>query len=138
MAAASRRLMIRAMSKLLSTMGRSLGSMVPVRKSVTPGISRSGTTIVVGLLLGLDRDLAGRFSFLLSIPAIIGAVVFQFNLDALARVGIVPLIAGFAAAAVVGFFALKVLMGMVRKGHLHYFAPYCWAAGLAAILLSWF
>ena len=104
--------------------------------AVTPGISRSGITIVTGLLLGLDRDLAGRFSFLLSIPAIIGAVVLQFNLDALARVGTAPLIAGFAAAAVIGFFALTILMGMLRKGHLHYFAPYCWAAGLAAILLS--
>lgn len=104
--------------------------------AVTPGISRSGTTITAGLALGMDRDLAGRFSFLLSIPAIVGAVILQFDLEAAQRVGIAPLISGFATAAIVGFFALKLLMGMLRKGHLHYFAPYCWVVGLAAILFS--
>jgi undecaprenyl-diphosphatase len=104
--------------------------------AVTPGISRSGTTIAAGLILGLDRDLAGRFSFLLSIPAIIGAVILQFDIRELVRIGTAPLVCGFTTAAVVGFFALKLLMGMVRRGQLHYFAPYCWAVGLAAILFS--
>jgi len=50
-------------------------------------------------------------------------------------VGIVPLIFGFGASAVVGFLALKFLMGMIKKGRLHYFAPYCWAAGLLALFI---
>ncbi|MCG6878468.1 MAG: undecaprenyl-diphosphate phosphatase, partial [Deltaproteobacteria bacterium] len=78
----------------------------------------------------------GRFSFLLSIPAIIGAVGLQLESDAIARVGIMPLAAGFASAALVGFFALKLLMGMVKKGHFYYFAPYCLAVGALTIIFS--
>jgi len=103
--------------------------------AIIPGISRSGATIVCGLLCGLDRELAGRFSFLLSIPAIVGAVGLQLGIESVSRVGIVPLIFGFGASAVVGFLALKFLMGMIKKGRLHYFAPYCWAAGLLALFI---
>ncbi|MDY6971054.1 MAG: undecaprenyl-diphosphate phosphatase [Thermodesulfobacteriota bacterium] len=103
--------------------------------AIMPGISRSGATIACGLLLGLERELAGRFSFFLSIPAIIGAVAIQLNAQALEEVGLVPLLLGSASSAIVGLFALKLLMGMVKKGHLYYFAPYCWALGLAAILM---
>jgi len=105
--------------------------------AIMPGISRSGTTIVVGLLCGLERDLAGRFSFLLAIPAIVGAVVLQFNAEALTKIGVVPLMLGFVTSALVGYFALRILMPMVRKGHLHYFAPYCWAVGFMVLILSW-
>ena len=104
--------------------------------AIIPGISRSGSTIVCALLLGLRREIAGRFSFLLSIPAIIGAVGLQLESDAIARVGIIPLVAGFASAALVGFFALKLLMGMVKKGHFYYFAPYCLAIGILTIMFS--
>ena len=105
--------------------------------AIMPGISRSGSTIVCALLLGLNRELAGRFSFLLSIPAIIGAVVLQFDVEAIARVGVVPLILGFASSALVGFMALKVLMRMVMKGHFYYFAPYCWAVGIFTVIFTW-
>ncbi len=104
--------------------------------AIMPGISRSGITIVCGLLFGLNRDLAGRFSFLLSIPAIIGAVALQFNVGALSKVGLTPMLFGFGTSALVGFMALKILMGMVRKGQLHYFAPYCWALGLLVVILA--
>ena len=104
--------------------------------AIIPGISRSGSTIVCALLLGLRRETAGRFSFLLSIPAIIGAVGLQLESDAIMRVGPVPLAAGFASAALVGFFALRLLMGMVKKGHFYYFAPYCFAVGILTIMLS--
>ena len=104
--------------------------------AIIPGISRSGATIVCGLLCGLDRDLAARFSFLLSLPAILGALVLQLNAGAFERVGLVPLFFGFACSTVVGLLALRVLMGVVRKGHLYYFAPYCWAVGLIVLLLS--
>jgi len=103
--------------------------------AIIPGISRSGSTIVCALLLGLNRETAGRFSFLLSIPAIIGAVGLHLESDAIARVGIAPLTVGFASSALVGFFALKLLMGMVKKGHFYYFAPYCWVVGILTIIL---
>ncbi|MFO7602078.1 MAG: undecaprenyl-diphosphate phosphatase [Candidatus Desulfacyla sp.] len=102
--------------------------------AIVPGISRSGTTIVCGLLLGLNRDLAGRFSFILCIPAIIGALLLQLDMAAITRVGAVPLMAGFLVSAVVGFLALKLLMGMVRRGHFYYFAPYCWAIGILTLV----
>ena len=102
--------------------------------AIVPGISRSGSTIVCALLLGLRRETAGRFSFLLSIPAIIGAVGLHLESDAIARVGVIPLSVGFASSALVGFFALKLLMGMVKKGHFYYFAPYCWIVGALVII----
>lgn len=103
--------------------------------AIVPGISRSGSTIVCALLLGLGREAAGRFSFLLSIPAIIGAVGLHLESDAIARVGVIPLTVGFASSALVGFFALKLLMGMVKKGHFYYFAPYCWVVGALTLIL---
>ena len=104
--------------------------------AIIPGISRSGTTIACGLALGLEREMAGRFSFLLSIPAILGAVVLQLKGGDLSRVGLLPLFCGLVSSALVGLLALKVLMGMVRKGHLFYFAPYCWALGLLVLLMA--
>ncbi len=104
--------------------------------AIIPGISRSGATIVCALLLGLHRETAGRFSFLLSIPAIIGAVGLHLESDAVARVGLLPLTLGFTSSAIVGFFALMLLMGIVKKGHFYYFAPYCLAVGAMTIILS--
>lgn len=101
--------------------------------ALLPGISRSGATIVSGLVCGLKRDMAARFSFLLAIPAITGATLVQLNAEAIGQVGLLPLTAGFIAAALVGLIALKILMGIVRKGKLFYFAPYCWALGLFII-----
>ena len=102
--------------------------------AIIPGISRSGITIACALLCGLDRDLAGRFSFLLSIPAVVGALVLQFDPEAVARVGAGPLCVGFLFSAGVGIGALRLLMGMLRRGRLSYFAPYCWAVGLWVIV----
>jgi undecaprenyl-diphosphatase len=104
--------------------------------ALIPGISRSGTTIVCALLCGVRRDLAARFSFLLSIPAIIGAVTMQLATEGLGKERLLPLISGFLVSALVGFFALKVLMGMVKRGNLSYLAPYCWALGLFIIFFT--
>jgi undecaprenyl-diphosphatase len=101
--------------------------------ALIPGISRSGATIICGLVFGLNRDMAARFSFLLAIPAIIGATVVQLNIEGLTKVGLVPLFSGFVSSAIVGLIALRILMGMVRGGKLFYFAPYCWALGLFII-----
>ncbi|MBN1904748.1 MAG: undecaprenyl-diphosphate phosphatase [Deltaproteobacteria bacterium] len=103
--------------------------------AITPGISRSGTTIVCGLLCGLDRELAARFSFLLSIPAILGALVLQLSSHELTAIDFTPMITGFIVAALSGFFALKVLMKMVKRGKLFWFAPYCWLIGLVVIFM---
>lgn len=121
--------------------GRSLGYLSSVAigiaqgLAIIPGISRSGSTIACGLAFGLEREMAGRFSFLLSIPAILGAVVLQLKDGNISSVGFFPLFCGLISSALVGLLALKVLMGMVKKGHLFYFAPYCWALGLLVLLI---
>ena len=105
--------------------------------AIVPGISRSGTTIVCGMILGLRRELAARFSFLLSIPAIIGAMAVQLYANELTGVILLPLVSGFLSAAIVGLIALKIVMDMVKKGKLFFFSPYCWAIGLMAIGLGY-
>ncbi len=106
--------------------------------AIIPGISRSGSTISIGLLLGIDREVAARYSFLLSIPAIAGAGALSLK-DGLSQTepAIRLSLMGAAAAALVGYGALKVLLRMVKKGRLYVFAPYCWLVGILAILFSW-
>lgn len=117
--------------------GRALWVGVFQALAITPGVSRSGSTIAAALLAGMDRDLAARFSFLLSVPAILGAMLLQLiHLDRAAPVGMSALIIGGAVAAVSGFLALKLLIRLVRGGRLHLFAWYCWALGLAALAWS--
>jgi undecaprenyl-diphosphatase len=104
--------------------------------AITPGISRSGITIVCGLLCGLDRELAGRFSFLISIPAIIGALVMQFDMTEIGEIGYAPLVTGIVISFVTGLIALKITMNYVKKGKLYYFLPYCFLAGLVALVIK--
>ena len=106
--------------------------------AIIPGISRSGSTISIGLLLGIDRETAARYSFLLSIPAIVGAGALSLK-DGLSHTDpAIPLsLWGAVAAALVGYGALKVLLSVVKKGRLYMFAPYCWLVGILAILFSW-
>ena len=104
--------------------------------AIIPGISRSGITIVCGILAGLPREEAARFSFLLSIPAILGALILQLDAEAAADVGLLPILAGFLASVLVGLLALKILMTMVRKGRLAYFAPYCLALGFVVLIYA--
>ncbi len=104
--------------------------------AVIPGISRSGTTIAVGMFLGLDRHTAARFSFLLSIPAILGAQVLSIK-DMLNKgLSIDPItIYATIASFITGLIALKILLTLVHSGRFHLFAPYCWLAG-SLVLLS--
>ncbi|MCK9459184.1 MAG: undecaprenyl-diphosphate phosphatase [Proteobacteria bacterium] len=105
--------------------------------AVLPGVSRSGATIAAGLALGLPRDEAVRFSFLLSVPAIAGAALLELDGAALAGAGeISPLVAGCAAAFVAGFASLAVLRRIVRGGRLWLFAPYVAAVGAALVIAS--
>ena len=106
--------------------------------AIIPGISRSGSTISTGLLLGVDRETAARYSFLLSIPAIMGAGILSLK-DGLSQTNSVIWMSllGAVTATLVGYGALKSLLHLVKKGRLHVFAPYCWLVGILAILLSW-
>jgi undecaprenyl-diphosphatase len=104
--------------------------------AIIPGLSRSGATISMGLFLGIDRRKVARFSFLLSIPAILGATLFEFkNLVGL-EVG--PVIFGTVVSIFVGYFALKFLLKLVLQNRFHYFAYYCWALGLVLLCLILF
>ncbi|MCK5202574.1 MAG: undecaprenyl-diphosphatase UppP [Desulfobacterales bacterium] len=106
--------------------------------AIIPGISRSGSTISTGLLLGVDRETAARYSFLLSIPAIVGAGLLSLKEGfSQTNPAIWISLLGAVPAALVGYGALKSLLHMVKKGHLYVFAPYCWLVGILAILFSW-
>lgn len=105
--------------------------------AVMPGISRSGSTIAVGILTGIRHESAARFSFLLSIPAVAGAALLVLK-DALGqgRVHLPTCLLGGLTAMVVGYAALALLVFLVQKGRLYVFAPYCWVVGCIAIAAS--
>ena len=109
---------------------RAFGIGIAQGLAVLPGISRSGTTIAVGLFLGLDRRTAARFSFLLSIPAIIGAELLSARdlFSGQARLDAATLL-GSLTAFVVGYAALRVLLKIVHQGRFYLFAPYCFTIG---------
>jgi len=107
--------------------------------ALLPGVSRSGSTLFAALTTGIERTTAARFSFLLSIPAIAGALVLkQHELVRMLANGDAPvpvLAAGPITAAITGWFAIDVLMRAVRIGSLRGFAVYCWIVG--AMALAW-
>jgi undecaprenyl-diphosphatase len=106
--------------------------------AVLPGISRSGTTIMVALFLGARRERAAQFSFLLAIPAILGAAVLAWDTEEImassGQTGV--MLAGAAIACLVGVVALKLLLQLLRKAQFHVFAWYCWAVGIAGLVWS--
>jgi undecaprenyl-diphosphatase len=102
--------------------------------AIIPGISRSGATISTGLFSGLDRELSGKFSFLLSIPAILGATLLEFKeFDTASGLGN-PLI-GAAVAFGVGILALTILIKMIKMGKMFKFSYYCCGMGIMMIIL---
>lgn len=105
--------------------------------AILPGISRSGTTIVTGLFLGVRARDAAEFSFLLSIPAILGALVLMLG-DAgeFAVSDVAALALGFVVAAVVGVVALLWLLNLLARARFHHFAWYCFAVGVLGITLG--
>jgi undecaprenyl-diphosphatase len=105
--------------------------------AITPGISRSGTTIAVALFLGFERSLAARYSFLLSVPAILGAVVLMLREPvSLQGVSWTTLGVGFLTAMLVGYGALVMLVALVKRGGLHRFTWYVWPLAVAALVWS--
>jgi undecaprenyl-diphosphatase len=104
--------------------------------AIIPGISRSGSTIGTGLLLGIEKEKAARFSFLLAIPAIIGATIFDFSAADISAVGLQFTLAGIILSALVSFFAIKWLLDIIKKQKFRWFALYCWLVGVAVIIYS--
>lgn len=105
--------------------------------AVVPGISRSGSTIAAGVLAGVEREAAARFSFLLAVPTIAGAGVLVALREAagqLASPGAGPLLVGFVAAAVSGYAAIRLLLATLRRGSLAWFAAYVAIVGLLALV----
>jgi undecaprenyl-diphosphatase len=104
-----------------------------------PGLSRSGTTITAGIATGLDRRFAVKFSFLISIPAVLGANLIELIhavKDGVDWSLLPKYLLGMAVAMVTGYFALRLLRYIANKGKFGWFAYYCWAVGALAILLS--
>ena len=104
---------------------------------ILPGISRSGSTITGGRIFGYSREEAVRFSFLMSIPAILGACVtelpdmFEQGVD---MASLMPILVGAVTAAVVGFFAIKLLQYLTKNKSFTFFAVYCIVIGIAAVI----
>ena len=110
--------------------------------AVLPGLSRSGTTIATGLLLGNRKDNMAQFSFLMVIPPILGEAVL--NIIDMVKNGVgalgiepMPLLVGFVAAFVSGCLACKWMINIVRRGKLIYFAIYCAVVGAATIIYNY-
>ncbi len=111
--------------------------------AILPGISRSGSTIATALLLGIDREKAARFSFLMVLIPILGAGFLKLLdfMDAPPEVGdgisAFSLFVGFAAAFTSGLLACRWMIRLVRNGKLSYFAYYCAVVGVIAIISNW-
>lgn len=107
--------------------------------AIVPGLSRSGTTIATGLMRGYNRSFAVRFSFLLSLPAILGANILSLK-DAIQEGidwGMLPVyLVGMIVAAVVGYFAIRLVNLLSDKGKFGSFAYYCWGVGALTLVLS--
>lgn len=105
-----------------------------------PGLSRSGTTISAGMALGFERNFAVRFSFLLSLPAVLGATLLKVVKAAQAGefdMELLPMyITGMVVAGVVGYFSISLVKLLASKGKFGMFAYYCWIAGVVSLAAS--
>ena len=116
--------------------------LIGVAQSVAtlPGLSRSGSTIAAGMACGLDRKFAVRFSFLMSLPAVLGATILK-AVDVVQEGGVdlslLPkYLLGMAFAGVVGYFSIGLVNLLTAKGKFGAFAYYCWGAGALFLVLS--
>lgn len=107
--------------------------------AILPGISRSGATISTSVLLGIDRESAARFSFLMVIPLIFGKMIDDILGGGISMdVGtLLPLSIGFISAFLTGLIACKWMIQLVKKSQLKYFAYYCFVVGTIAVFWNW-
>ena len=115
--------------------------------AIFPGISRSGTTITAGLLMKLNRDVAARFSFLLSIPVIAGAALLDImellklnsqDPSIMQELNMFNIGIGTIFSGITGYFAIRFLLMLIKKEKLSYFAYYCWTVGTLTLLYMFF
>jgi undecaprenyl-diphosphatase len=108
--------------------------------AILPGISRLGSTFSTGIFMGINREEMVNFSFLMVIPVSIGALLLEVK-DALSAGGTevanLPLIIGFFTAFIVGYFALKYFIILIKNKGIYPFAWYCWAVGIAGLIYFW-
>lgn len=105
--------------------------------AILPGLSRSGTTIAAGLTIGLDKEFAAKFSFILSIPAIFGAFVFKLkDIGSAMDANFLPIFLGFIAAIIAGYLAIKWMLDLIQNKSLDIFAYYCWVVGIIVFMGS--
>lgn len=104
--------------------------------AIIPGVSRSGVTVATGLLRKIDKVKAFKFSFFLSVPAVLGATVLEVRELVVGNVDVIPLFLGVIVSMFVGFASLKLLQRIVMKEKFHLFAYYCWIVGLALVLIT--
>ena len=105
--------------------------------AIIPGISRSGATISTGMMRGFDRSFAVRFSFLMSLPAVLGANVLELSKAVKAGfdTSLLPVyLTGVVVAAVVGYFAIRLVKTLADQGKFGKFAYYCWGVGLGSLI----
>lgn len=103
-----------------------------------PGLSRSGTTIVAALLCGFDRKFAAKYSFIMSIPAVLGALIlelFDIGSESITASDVGCYFVGMLFAAAIGFFALRLIMNLVVSRYFKYFAFYCGAIGIISVIV---
>ena len=106
--------------------------------AIIPGISRSGSTIAVLLLRGIDGETAARFSFLLALPAVFGAALLSIkDVEHIATEAVLPYIVGTTASMFTGLLCIHLLMGIIRRRRLHWFAIYCWLVGGLGLMFLW-
>ena len=104
--------------------------------AIIPGVSRSGITMTTGLIAGLQREAAARFSFLLSVPIIAGAALYKLRELNPAMLDL-PFILGIATAAVVGYLAIRFLLYYLRRGSYMVFAIYRFMLALLIVIIAW-
>ena len=104
--------------------------------ALVPGISRSGSTIGIGMILGIERQKAARFSFLLMLPAVLGAVVLEGRGLEESGLSISVMLMGVGVSMAVGYISLKYLLRVITAGRFHLFAYYCWALGILILVVA--
>lgn len=103
-----------------------------------PGISRSGTSISAGLFLGLERECAARYAFLIALPVIAAAVLFEIkNIGALSQNSPVAMVAAYLAVVIFGYLSIGLLIRLIKSTSLKIFAYYCWIVGALTLILSY-
>lgn len=103
--------------------------------AILPGVSRSGSTISTALLMDIDRLTAFKFSFILAIPAIFGAMLNDFSLNIMKDIPLLPLLFSMIVTFVVGYVSLKFLIKLVLNNKFYYFAYYCMFLSLILLFL---